>query len=563
MVLKVCFNHQIHRISKLPASYETLVNTIKYLFEGQLPQRWTLQYIDSDGDAIMLSDENDFKTLVEDELEASSKAIKLLILPLEELSESQTLHLQAANPDQKEEFQVIEKSKPVVELEEPKLEETTPKQEESTPEQETELPTTEAPSQVAPTNELMETPDSSQNQEEKPSQSEETIVETKRDEVLPQGEPQPQKEGKHCRLGHRVKKILRKLSRPQLPEAKREKLQAKFNKLVENFTPEQMQKLERKKAKFAQRSAQREAEKKNRLRGIVTDLIYENLPTIASLTKEFVQDGSAPVRPESQPSSSKPVHARVQCDGCGQHPISGIRYKCSECPDFDYCETCEAKIDHPHSFIKIKNPEQAPRGHCGAFPRGGCRRGGQGHGDWSSFCQNWKDFKKSDSFLNLITSVLFNPGNNANLSQGKVAEDVNKLYSTIPQKLQEQIGNTYQNLPQPFKENINNLLVGLPERILGNRGSANQEEVKREEPKPENAQPPSKDESSMPPAQEILKEKVEEPKPQEKQYSPDVKEKAKYLKDIFEDAEMKDLLEFVAQTPQLELEELVESYLSH
>jgi len=42
-------------------------------------------------------------------------------------------------------------------------------------------------------------------------------------------------------------------------------------------------------------------------------------------------------------------------------PIVGTRYKCSICHDFDFCEKCEEEIDHPHAFLKIKRPEQAPR----------------------------------------------------------------------------------------------------------------------------------------------------------------------------------------------------------
>lgn len=33
----------------------------------------------------------------------------------------------------------------------------------------------------------------------------------------------------------------------------------------------------------------------------------------------------------------KIVHKWVNCDGCGQRGIEGIRYKCAVCPDFDYC----------------------------------------------------------------------------------------------------------------------------------------------------------------------------------------------------------------------------------
>jgi len=81
----------------------------------------------------------------------------------------------------------------------------------------------------------------------------------------------------------------------------------------------------------------------------------------------------------SQPQS---VHARYICDGCSVAPIVGIRYKCSECPNFDFCETCEANLDHPHDFIKIKKPKQLGE-------EGACRRGpfhsrgwGWGRGPW-------------------------------------------------------------------------------------------------------------------------------------------------------------------------------------
>jgi len=55
------------------------------------------------------------------------------------------------------------------------------------------------------------------------------------------------------------------------------------------------------------------------------------------------------------------VHQGVKCDGCGVKPIVGVRYKCSICHNFDYCERCEETVDHPHAFLKIKSPEQAPR----------------------------------------------------------------------------------------------------------------------------------------------------------------------------------------------------------
>jgi len=60
--------------------------------------------------------------------------------------------------------------------------------------------------------------------------------------------------------------------------------------------------------------------------------------------------------------SKEVVHFRVQCDGCGVAPITGTRYKCSVCDDFDYCENCETTYQdsHRHPFLKIRLPELAP-----------------------------------------------------------------------------------------------------------------------------------------------------------------------------------------------------------
>lgn len=54
-------------------------------------------------------------------------------------------------------------------------------------------------------------------------------------------------------------------------------------------------------------------------------------------------------------------HTSVQCDGCGVNPIIGVRYKCSICKDFDFCQKCEETTDHPHAFLKIKKAGTAPK----------------------------------------------------------------------------------------------------------------------------------------------------------------------------------------------------------
>ena len=55
------------------------------------------------------------------------------------------------------------------------------------------------------------------------------------------------------------------------------------------------------------------------------------------------------------------THYDIICDGCNA-PITGIRYKCIICKDFDYCEKCEDiyKDEHGHPLLKINSPEMCP-----------------------------------------------------------------------------------------------------------------------------------------------------------------------------------------------------------
>lgn len=48
-----------------------------------------------------------------------------------------------------------------------------------------------------------------------------------------------------------------------------------------------------------------------------------------------------------------PMWHNVTCDGCGDKPLLGVRYKCAVCPNFDFCEICEATCYHPHPFLKL------------------------------------------------------------------------------------------------------------------------------------------------------------------------------------------------------------------
>jgi len=51
------------------------------------------------------------------------------------------------------------------------------------------------------------------------------------------------------------------------------------------------------------------------------------------------------------------VHHGVTCDGCDMANISGPRYKCVVCDDYDLCGGCEAAGRHPgHNMMKMTTP---------------------------------------------------------------------------------------------------------------------------------------------------------------------------------------------------------------
>ena len=57
------------------------------------------------------------------------------------------------------------------------------------------------------------------------------------------------------------------------------------------------------------------------------------------------------------------IHFHVTCDGCKMDPIRGNRYKCKQCPNFDFCEKCyeKNKEAHGHEFTKIERPKNTQR----------------------------------------------------------------------------------------------------------------------------------------------------------------------------------------------------------
>ena len=86
----------------------------------------------------------------------------------------------------------------------------------------------------------------------------------------------------------------------------------------------------------------------------------------------------APVTSESEDVSVVPVvHMGIQCDGCNvrhfphqlpalspttiwtvqKEPITGTRWKCVICADYDLCSKCYKKVSHDPRMLAIEHPD--------------------------------------------------------------------------------------------------------------------------------------------------------------------------------------------------------------
>jgi len=186
-------------------------------------------------------------------------------------------------------------------------------------------------------------------------------------------------------------------------QAKKEKeelvrLEEEKNKLeIEQKLKEEKEKLEKEKKEYEEKVKEEENKRKNLLeeeetkRQIITEIINNTVQEkLEVLKKDLIEqtvkaslhnienifNGENPFKSEVP---KEVVHHGVRCDGCGVFPIRGIRYKCTECHDFDYCSTCEEvnSTSHKHSFIKMREADRGcpgmrgMRGHGGHHGHGG------------------------------------------------------------------------------------------------------------------------------------------------------------------------------------------------
>ena len=327
MTFQICFNNQIHKITNQPADYNTLLQKISEIFGAQLPQDWALQYLDSDEDKIMLANQEDYENFLEEQVANSKKPVKIFVLTKEDIQNNPTDF-----SSQDESFEeILEKG-----------------------------------SQSTSSSQYIEGPQDRVEIEE---------------EIIEKPQPEPFDE----RLGGLIQDRFAtpvQEEKSQLPSQKRVVIEksAQAKPSQEKPKPQQQQKKAQAQAQAGENKPkaapqterqQPQARKTQAPRDIFSDL-FGGFGEQATPSPR----GYAPqerVQPKAQPQTTRAqtqrqqqqrpqrqqeqVHSDVECNGCGKFPLTGIRYKCYECPNFDFCERCEQTRWHPHEFMQIPKPQ--------------------------------------------------------------------------------------------------------------------------------------------------------------------------------------------------------------
>lgn len=90
---------------------------------------------------------------------------------------------------------------------------------------------------------------------------------------------------------------------------------------------------------------------------LTTDMREEIQKLIqAQVQEELRKNLSTPApAPKAEEDSCKTVHHGITCDGCGVHPIVGVRFHSLFQQNFDLCSKCEKTVHTDHPMIRFRN----------------------------------------------------------------------------------------------------------------------------------------------------------------------------------------------------------------
>merc|ERR1712054_264533 len=171
----------------------------------------------------------------------------------------------------------------------------------------------------------------------------------------------------------------------------------------------------------------------DKVKEMVESALLNSIPSISLLVKDFLAEG-IPQQPKKVEEPKNFVHHRIICDNCGMNPIVGVRYKCAISEDYDLCEKCEAKVNHPYPMLKIKDPKYHPVQLTYVFNE-----------DFNSFNPKPKVEEKMPSFYD------FTAENFAKLNKD-ARSNITKIFKGIPEKLEQAINHLKPEQPKKVEE---------------------------------------------------------------------------------------------------------------
>ena len=283
MPVKVYFNDEIHRFTKLPDNLQTLNELITYTFKSQLTSAWTITSTDQQGNDHAITHDEDYAELLKIEHNNTALTLKLRI----------TL---APQPQEKLLEHTVESSR----------------------------------------GEWLSSQYLSKDEDDSSSSSSETLKDIK----------------------------LSNTSKAEVTES--------YQRDIEEQTPSANEEsiINRESLEKSKRNLSWISDLENNLSlDLFESTIREeeenksNITNMDDLQADFLR-AHDPIRGPCRFQrtlivNGKLVHFYVKCRGCGLTPIVGIRYKCSVCPDYNLCETCEDTITHNHALLKIKTLDVA------------------------------------------------------------------------------------------------------------------------------------------------------------------------------------------------------------
>jgi hypothetical protein len=585
MSLKLCFNSEIHRVSKLPVNFNALISHSQALFTSKLPIRWALEYIDEENDRVMIASDHDYQSLLEDV--GKGKSVKIFIT---EKSEQSSFVVENYE-------KILEaEPEPVNQPQQTKIEQAELREESKVPEAQAQTirfaPQLKQLKEIEPLSPITKSAEQKAHHKYKAlrlmkklsskdlSKEDREKFEAKLTQCMAKLNPEDlqwvtqqancqssEKLGKvkgekeKCKphLKYKAAGLLKKLSRKDLPIEEKEEKEKKLKACQAKMTPEDYQwAVEH--ATNLPATDQSKAKKLHAKCKAAHLLRKISNPEISKEDREKLEKKLSKINsvltPEEIELAAQQASTKIDDEDCrkpNKYKVRNILRRLMFEPELspDEKQDLEKKL----SELKVKMPLEEL--------------------DWvdekiAKFQEKLKKIqsKRNKNLKEKITTFL---QDSASQIAGFIVQG-EKLEK--PGKVLREFADVFESLTEEQRKEINTVMKGVPQKIADmetERKKHKQEKrlARAQNSKSRSKSRPQKSDEEKPKRKGFFgrkresTDKIEKPLAEEPKYQKGVSRKADSLKEIFPEADIEKLLEFVAANNKLSTEELVESYLAN